>query len=175
MKCQKGITMMELVIVIIIIVLITSFSIYTGNTALDQATATEVYTEINSIREGLNSVNMKRSLSEEGFDIDEYSGQIYDQSVKDISKSEFETLSGLSLTDEEFEGFKNFYIIFGMDKMEQYKNSNVRKYYGFETIKHSYLVDFDDCRVDLLKSVNISSQKVRTFEQIRALVDEGEI
>ena len=50
MKTQKGVTMIELVIVLIIILLIASFSVYSGKESVDRATATEVYAEINSMR-----------------------------------------------------------------------------------------------------------------------------
>ena len=175
MNNQSGVSMIELVLVIIIIVLITTFSIYTGNVALEQASATEVFTEMNSIMEGVNSVNMKRSISEQDFDFDSYLGQIYDKKIEDITKGDLEAYMGISLTDAEFEMMKGSYIIFGMDRMDDYKNSNVRKYYGFDSIKHSYIVDFDNVKVDLLKSLKLSKQTVRTYGQVRALVEEGEI
>ena len=170
MKKQKGVSMIELVIVLIIVILIASFSIYTGREALDQATASEVYTEINSMREAINSINLKRSLYDD-FELE--AGVQYDVKVEDtITKSEFESRFGETISDEEY---KNTYIIYGMDMMEDYQGSDVKDFYGLDSIKHSYLVNFDDVQVDLLKSVKISNRTVRTFEQVRSLVDEGDI
>ena len=172
MNLQKGVSMIELVIVLIIIILIASFSVYTGNVAIEQASLTEVYSEILSIKSAVNDVNMKRSLSDD-FDFDSYLGEMYDRKIGDMSKAEYESMSGIMVSDITFDYLKDSYIIFGMDNMDNYKNSEVRKYYGLESIKHSYVVNFEESRVDLLKSVKIANQNVRTFEQIRALVDEG--
>ena len=174
MNRQKGISMIELVIVLIIIILIASFSIYTGNAAIDQATLTEVYSEILAIKGVVNDVNMKRSLADD-FDLDGYLGEMYDKKIGDMSQAEYESISGIIVSETTFENMQDSYIIFGMDSMDQYQNSNVRKYYGIESIKHSYIVDFDASKVDLLRPVKIANQNVRTFEQIRALVDEGSI
>jgi Tfp pilus assembly protein PilE len=174
MKSHSGISMIELVIVLIIIILIASFSVYTGSTAIDQANLTEVYTELLSIKSAVNDVNVKRSMAEE-FDFDDYLGEIYDKKVGDMTKSEYENASGIIISDASFEALQNSYIIFGMDNMSFYQDSEVRKYYGLDSIKHSYVVNFDESRVDLLKTVKIGKQKVRTFEQVRALVDEGSV
>ena len=171
MKKQNGVSMIELVIVLIVILLISTFSVYTGKEAVDQATATEVYTEINSIRSAINSINIKKEL-DESFTI--VSGEHYDAKATDIkaTKDEFEVEYGITVSDEEFD---NLYIIYGMDELEKYKASNVKDKYGLDSIKHTYLVNFKECSVDLFKSIKISDRNVRTFEQVRALVDNGEI
>ena len=56
MNSKKGVSLIELVIVIIIILIITTFSILSGNESINQATATEIYTEINSMREAANMI-----------------------------------------------------------------------------------------------------------------------
>ena len=174
MKHQNGISMIELVIVLIIIILIASFSVYTGNAAIDQASLTEVYTEILSIKAAVNDVNYKRSMEDE-FEMDEYLGKMYDKKVGDMTKGEYESYSGIIISETSFENLQNSYLIFGMDNMDAYKTSEVKNFYGLDSIKHSYVVDFDESRVDLLKTVKIGKHTVRTFEQVRALVDEGKI
>ena len=170
MERKNGVSMIELVIVLIIIILITSFSIYTGNSALDQATAGEVYAEINSMREAVNSINIKKTIHD---DFEIVAGTHYDVKVEDtMTQSEFEARFGEAISEEEY---RHTYIIYGMDMKEEYDNSHVKDFYGLDTIKHSYLVNFDEGKVDLLKSVKISNRTVRTFEQVRALVDEGDI
>lgn len=171
MKNQKGVTMIELVIVLIIILLITTFSIYTGQNSVDQATATEVYSEMNAMREALNGVIIKNDI----YGYYEYvAGEQYDFKVSELAGTaqEFENAYGIDIDDAEFD---NLYIIVGMDDMANYKNSKVKEYYGFESIKHSYLVNFEKGRADLLKTIKLSNRNVRTFEQVRALVDDGEI
>lgn len=170
MKKQNGVTMIELVVVIIIILIITSFSIFTGKEAADQATATEIYEEINAVREAINAVNIKKEL-DDNFMIT--SGDYYDAKVSEVmTKEQFETMYGIYVDEVDFD---NLYIIFGMDNLEYYDNSNVNKNYGLDSIKHSYLVNFEEGKVELLKTIKIANRSVRTFEQVRALVDDGEI
>lgn len=171
MKKQGGVTMVELVIVIIIILIITTFSVYTGKEATTQATVTEVYTEMNSMRNAVNSLLIKRDMDE---DFALSAGEQYDFKVSELATSteEFKNAFGVELDETEFD---EFYIIIGMDDMEKYKNSEVKKYYGFESIKHTYIVNFETGEVALLKSMKLANRNVRTYEQVRALVDNGEV
>lgn len=171
MKKQNGVTMIELVIVLIIILLITTFSVYTGSNSVDQAMVTEVYSEMNSMREAVNGVVLKKEL-DESFIVQE--GKNYDFKISTLATSveEFENAYGIDIVDEEF---NYLYIIVGMDDFPNYENSKVRDFYGFSSIKHSYLVNFDEGKVDLLKPLKLVNREVRTFEQVRALVDEGEV
>lgn len=171
MKKENGVSMMELVIVIIILIIITTFSVFSGKEAVNQAEVTELYTEMNSIREALNGINIKKDMNE-NFEIK--SGEHYDVKATEINpvEAEFEVLYDIEIKDGDFD---KLYIIYGMDEMEKYELSNVRKSYNFESIKHTYLVNFEKAEVDLLKSIVIADKKVRTFEQVRALVDDGDI
>ena len=174
MKKERGVTMIELVIVLIIILLISTFSIYSGNKATDQANVTEVYTEINSMRAAVNSILIKEELDNE-FELIE--GIHYDKKVSDIPGLEtleaFETEYEIDVINEEEYG--NLYLIYGLDELENYNSSEVRNNYGLDSIKHTYLVNFVTGRVELLKSVKLADRNVRTFEQIRALVEGGSI
>lgn len=171
MNSKKGVSLIELVIVIIIILIITTFSILSGNESINQATATEIYTEINSMREAANSINIKKELNQ-GFSV--VKGEHYDVKASELAPTEtdFEIMYNLTVESGDFD---DLYIIYGMDENEKYKTSDVKKSYGLDAIKHTYLVNFDKSKVDLLKSVKIDKREVRTFEQIRALVDDGEI
>lgn len=171
MKNQKGVTMMELVIVLIIILLITTFAVYTGKDSIDQAVATEVYNEMNSMKNIVNGINIKQDLNE---NFSYISGEHYDFKVSELASTieEFENAYNIDIDENDFE---NLYIIVGMDNLLEYEKSEVRKYYGLDSIKHSYLVNFKESEVELLKSITIANRNVRTFEQVRALVDDGEI
>lgn len=175
MKKQKGVTMIELVIVLIIILLIATFSVFTGKEATNQAIATEVYTEINSMKSATNSIIIKKELNEE-FMIEEgihFDKKLSDEMTKDALSNDYGVFID---TQGEFE---KMYLIYGMDEYgmsgDKYKNSDVRKNYGLDSIKHTYLVNFETGKVELLKSLTIANKQVRTYEQIRALVDDGEI
>lgn len=171
MKKQNGVTMVELVIVIIIILIITTFSVYNGKEATDQATVTEVYVEMTSMKNAVNSVIIKKDLDE---DFELKSGDQYDFKVSELAADaeEFKNAFGVEVDEADFD---DAYIIIGMDDMEKYEQSKVRKYYGIDSIKHSYIVNFEKGEVELLKTIKLANRNVRTFEQVRALVDDGDI
>lgn len=171
MKKQNGVTMVELVIVIIIILIITTFSVYTGKEATDQATVTEVYVEMTSMKNAVNSVIIKKDLDE---DFELKSGDQYDFKVSELAAvaEEFKNAFGVEVDEADFD---DAYIIIGMDDMEKYEQSKVREYYGIDSIKHSYIVNFEKGEVELLKTIKLANRNVRTFEQVRALVDDGDI
>lgn len=163
--------MVELVIVIIIILIITTFSVYTGKEATDQATVTEVYVEMTSMKNAVNSVIIKKDLDE---DFELKSGDQYDFKVSELAADaeEFKNAFGVEVDEADFD---DAYIIIGMDDMEKYEQSKVREYYGIDSIKHSYIVNFEKGEVELLKTIKLANRNVRTFEQVRALVDDGDI
>lgn len=171
MKKQNGVTMVELVIVIIIILIITTFSVYTGKEATDQATVTEVYVEMTSMKNAVNSVIIRKDLDE---DFELKSGDQYDFKVSELAADaeEFKNAFGVEVDEADFD---DAYIIIGMDDMEKYEQSKVREYYGIDSIKHSYIVNFEKGEVELLKTIKLANRNVRTFEQVRALVDDGDI
>ena len=171
MKKQNGVTMVELVIVIIIILIITTFSVYTGKEATDQATVTEVYVEMTSMKNAVNSVIIRKDLDE---DFELKSGDQYDFKVSELAADaeEFKNAFGVEVDEADFD---DAYIIIGMDDMEKYEQSKVREYYGIDSIKHSYIVNFEKGEVELLKTIKLAIRNVRTFEQVRALVDDGDI
>ena len=171
MKKQNGVTMVELVIVIIIILIITTFSVYTGKEATDQATVTEVYVEMTSMKNAVNSVIIKKDLDE---DFELKSGDQYDFKVSELAADaeEFKNAFGVEVDEADFD---DAYIIIGMDDMEKYEQSKVIEYYGIDSIKHSYIVNFEKGEVELLKTIKLANRNVRTFEQVRALIDDGDI
>lgn len=171
MKKQNGVTMVELVVVIIIILIITTFSVYTGKEATDQATVTEVYVEMTSMKNAVNSVIIKKDLDE---DFELKSGDQYDFKVSELAADaeEFKNAFGVEVDEADFD---DAYIIIGMDDMEKYEQSKVREYYGIDSIKHSYIVNFEKGEVELLKTIKLANRNVRTFEQVRALIDDGDI
>ena len=171
MRAKKGVSLIDLVLVIIIILIIATFSVFSGRQTLDQATATEVYTEINGIRSAINSINIKKDMDEK-FVFTE--SEHYDIKASNLSSSEsdFEATYGIDIATGEFD---NLYIIYGMDELEKYNLSKVKDSYGLDSIKHTYIVNFDEGKVDLLENITIANKSVRTFEQVRALVDNGEL
>ena len=69
----------------------------------------------------------------------------------------------------------SWYEIYGMDKGEQYYNSNVRKNLDMDTIKRSYKVNFTTGDVKLSQSLKLLDTTVSTYDEIRALAESDKI
>ena len=123
------------------------------------------------MREAVNSINVKKELNENFVLI---KGEHYDKKASELNAVEdnFKAEYGIDIESGDFD---NLYIIYGMDELGEYNKSNVKESYGFDSIKHTYLINFEKGKVDLLKTITVANRNVRTFEQIRSLVDDGEI
>lgn len=160
MKFNSGITMVELLIVIIIVVMIATFAIASGTETLDEADVTEVFVEMTSVKTALNSVALKREV-QENFQI--VQGEFYDD--------KFVPVPGVTYGDNVLGAQEKWYVIYGMDAPDLYNQSNVRKNLGLDTLNHSYIVNFDDMDVELYFPVKIKNLSVRTYKEIRELAE----
>lgn len=160
MKNQLGITMVELVIVIVIILIIATFAVTSGRKTMDQADASEVYFEMNAIKEAVNSINAKRNF-DENFALAH--GEHYDAEfipAPDVTYDSYVTLYP-----------DDWYIILGKDDGEPYASSEVRDWLGLDSINHTYIVNFETGKVELYRPVKILNKTVRTYEEVRTLLE----
>ena len=63
MKSQLGVTMIELVIVLIITLVIATVAISSGKDTLTEADVTEVYVEMSTMQKTVNSVMLQREMN----------------------------------------------------------------------------------------------------------------
>lgn len=82
MSNQNGISMMEIIISIIILLFIAFFSIYSAKNAVPTAEASEIYSEMRSIEQAIESVKAEMILNDdfaliEGTHYDEADGENY--------------------------------------------------------------------------------------------------
>ena len=149
MKNSKGVTMIELVIVMIIIVLIAGFAVFNGRSSIDKAEVAEIYSEISNVKSAVNGVMVQMNL--EGKEKD--NGWL----------TSFYNASG-----------DGWYEIYGAEKSE-YATSDVRKNLGLDEIKRSYQVNFETGEVQLSVPVQLFDRTVQTYDDIRALAESDKI
>ena len=160
MKFNSGITMVELLVVIIIVVMIATFAINSGTETLDEADVTEIFVEITSVKTAMNSIALKREV-QENFQI--LQGGYYDE--------EFVPAPGVSYGDNVLGFQDDWFIIYGLDAPDIYNESTVRTNLGLDTLNHSYIVNFDTSEVELYMPVTIKDLSVRTYKEIRELAE----
>lgn len=173
MKNNSGITMIELVVVIIIIMIIATIAIVSGQKTLDEADVTEVYSEIDTMKKVVNEISLRKSTNP---DIRIEEGVYYDM--------KFVPLVGVTYGTNVTNVPEDWYIIYGSDQLtiasqypgsfssttdDLYKASTVKENLGLEGINHTYIVNFEECEVELYKPIVVGNTSVRTYSEIRNL------
>lgn len=148
MRSNHGISIVELVIVMIIMILLVSFAVFSGIDSVEKAEVTELYTEMNSMRNAINGVMTQKYMLDED---DEWLKSYYDEDVGN-----------------------GWYVIYGMNE-SGYETSDVRNKLEMEMIKRSYMVSFESGEVMLSKPIDLLGTSVRTYESVRALAESGKI
>ena len=143
MKNNHGITIVELVIVMIIMILIVSFAVYSGIELTKKAEATELYEEMNSLKNAIISVKVRKELEEQD---DDWYENFYDEKSGDM------------------------YVIYGIGD-EGYEYSKVRENLNLKAIRRRYIVNFEDESVMLAYPVEVLGSSVRTYDAVRNLVE----
>lgn len=148
MKKNHGITIIELVIVMIIMILLVSFAVYSGIDSVGKAEATELYEEMNSIKNALGGIVTQKIMGD------------YDEEwLKDYYH---------------VDGGDGWYKVYSTNSL-QGTYEDLSDKYGMDVIKRTYLVNFEEQDVILEKPVEVLGSSVRSYESVRALVESDKI
>lgn len=158
---SSGVTMIELVVVIVIMLMIVSFSVLPGRETLDEADISKLYIEMRSMKTAVNATSLKTEMDNE-FEIKQ--GVDYDAT--------FVAASGVEYGENVMDNIGDWYIILGADQKDLYESSNVKSNYGLDAISLTYIVNFKTSDVELYKPVTIANTTVRTFDEVRKLAEE---
>lgn len=146
MMKNKGVSMIELVIVIVILIMIASFAIMSTKTTNLQAEATLLYTEMRALKTGVLSVKQ------------DYDYGIIDSIDKDKYYNDVED---------------DWYIIYGVGELEY--SEEIMKNLSLDELKRTYLVDYETGDVKLQESVTIGDYKIETYDDIEKIIKSGAI
>ncbi len=160
MRGNSGVTMIELVVVVVIILMIVSFSVLPSRETLDEADISKVYIEMKSMKTAVNVTSLKVEMDNE-FEIKQ--GVDYD--------TPFVAAAGVEYGDNVMDNMDDWYIILGADQKELYEASNVKANYGLDAISLTYIVNFKTSDVELYKPITVANTTVRTFDEVRSLAE----
>lgn len=160
MRGNSGVTMIELVVVVVIILMIVSFSVLPSRETLDEADISKVYIEMKSMKTAVNVTSLKVEMDNE-FGIKQ--GVDYD--------TPFVAAAGVEYGDNVMDNMDDWYIILGADQKELYEASNVKANYGLDAISLTYIVNFKTSDVELYKPITVANTTVRTFDEVRSLAE----
>ena len=147
MKSNKGISLVELVIVMTIMILLVSFTVFKGIDSINKSEATELYEEMTAIKNAVGGIMTQKIVGE--YD-DEWLKSYYNE---DVGNGWYEIKS----------------------TKEAGASGDLAEKYEVDTIRRNYLVNFETGEVTLSKSIEILGTSVRTYESIRALVESNKI
>lgn len=148
MMKNKGVSMIELVIVIILLMLIAAFAIFSTETTNLQAEATLLYTEMKAVKAGIRAVNQ------------DYNYGI----IKEIKEGEHYNRKS---DDGEW------YVIYGIGSAEY--SPTIIENINVDELKKTYLVKFDTGDIKLEEPVAIGEYKIETYEDIETVMESGAI
>lgn len=147
MKNNKGISLVELVIVMVIMVLLVSFTVFKGIDSISKSEATELYEEMTALKTALSGIMTKKFIGE--YD-DEWLKDYYNE---DVGNGWYEIKS----------------------TKEAGVNGDLATKYEVDSIRRSYLVNFETGEITLSKPVEIMGTSLRSYESVRALVESNRI
>lgn len=148
MKWNHGITVVELVLVMIIMILLVSFAVYSGIDSVGKAEATELYEEMTSMRNALVGIVTQKEILDED---DAWLSAYYNADMGN-----------------------GWYIVRASNELES-GEVDLSSKYEVDLIKRSYMVNFDDGDISLLTPVEVFGSSVRSYESVRALVESDKI
>ena len=148
MKKNHGITIVELVLVMVIMILLVSFAVYSGIDSIKKAQATEIYEEMNSMKNALGGIMTQKMIEEQD---DTWLANYYHE----VTGNGWYTVKATS----EISG----------------SEVDLSSKYGVDTIKRTYLVNFEEGDISLASPVEVLGSSVRSYESVRALVESDKI
>ena len=148
MKWNHGITIVELVLVMIIMILLVSFAVYSGIDSVGKAEATELYEEMTSMKNALVGIVTQKEILDGD---DAWLSSYYNEDMGN-----------------------GWYIVRASNELES-GEVDLSSKYEVDLIKRSYMVNFDDGDISLLTPVEVLGSSVRSYESVRALVESDKI
>jgi type II secretory pathway pseudopilin PulG len=166
---NNGVTMIELVIVMIILILIATFAILPGLDTVDEGRFTRVYAEMKAIEESINGII---NISDGTLNLAPYhNGQLSTDNINAYSDDDLPS----SIKVEMISSGKTFYRLNGVNDVGY--TETVPKALGLSTIKRNYIISFDPVSIDviLVGGYDAGESKIYTLEQVEYYNDYGEI
>ena len=146
MKHNSGVSMIELVIVMIIMIIIASVAIFSGRDTIDKSEAMELYSEISNMKKAVSGAIAQYELEAGGDDWFEKNGFYADETS----------------------GEQN-------DWHNVKKNGTVKDKLNMESIKRNYLVNYETGDVMLEEAEDMLGSKVRSYDAIRKIAESNKI
>ena len=149
MENNRGISIIELIVVMIIMIMLVAFSVYSGINYVQKSEATNLYEEMHSMKIAIGNINMEKSMGDH-----DDTWLIANYTNEDVGNGWYKVIA----TEELAVGEKDL-------------SNN----YGLDTIRRTYLVNFKEEDLILENPVEVLGTSIRTYDSIRTLVESNKI
>ncbi len=160
MKNNRGVSAISLMVTIVVIILIASYSVFFSRDAVVEGNVAKIYSEIQEVTEAVKALSLDYSIA-------------------------LETLSGFELVSVEgmnqrvgnnLESDKQYYYLgFGDDSLTEVMKQTLNDKLGVRSIENNYVVsvgDIGDVDVFLVDGINITGDNCYSFEEIHQKYSE---
>ena len=152
---NKGVTLIEMVIVVIILILLAIIAIWSSTRTSTEAELALLHSEFKAVYTGLLKINQEYNL--EIFD-DYTSGEHYNS----------------VLTDDSDNIVPDWYVIYGMNDVRY--SEEIMDNFGIKELKRNYKVNFKTLEVELLDGpVTVDKYEIDSYDDVKSLEESGVI
>lgn len=152
---NKGITIVEMVIVVIILILLAIIAIWSSQKPTLEAEAAVVYAELKAVHTGVLKIQQ------------EYNLEIFEDYTEGIHYN-------AKLTDAADAVVPDWYVIYGVDDIRY--NEEIMENLGVDELKRNYKVNFKTADVEFLDgAVMVGEYKINTYDEMTTLMESGAI
>lgn len=152
---NKGITIIEMVIVVIILILLAIIAIWSSRSTSVKAEVSVIWTELKAVHTGVLKIQQEYNL--EIFD-DYIQGQHYNAQYTDAADNVV----------------PDWYIIYGLADTRY--SEEIMENLGVDELKRNYKVNFKTAEVEFLDgAVTIEEYKINSYQDMKTLMESGAI
>lgn len=152
---NKGITLIEMVVVVLILILIAIIAIWSSKKTTIEAETAVIFSELKAVHTGVLKVQ------------GEYNAEIIeDYKAGEQYNTECQDASGIVIPD--------WYIIYGMTSPSY--SETVLENLGIDELKRDYKVNFKEAKVEFLNGpVSVGEYEINSYDEMLVLMESGAI
>lgn len=154
MKNQKGVTALSMMILIVIIILIASFSVFSSRDLVVEGNITKIYSEISTLRESLRGLSIKED---------------YDKGILSTTKitniNEYNARVGENLIN----GRTYYYLDFGDANPSDVRIQSLNEELNVRSVENNYIVsilDVGKVEIYLVDGIRVGDKYYYSYEEI---------
>lgn len=152
---NKGITIVEMVIVVLILILLAIIALWSSKRTSVEAEAALIFSELKAVHTGI--IKIKQEYELENFE-DYTAGEHYNTELTDASDNVID----------------DWYVIYGIDDSRY--NKKIMQNLGVDELKRNYAVNFNTSEVRFLDGpVKIYEYEVNSYDEMKRLMESGVI